>query len=197
VQVDLSTIGRPLDATIEVWNGAGNTPVQIRAYSEDGTVRPFSAVLACPRGPSTVAVRNTGQLEFPLTAQVDQQYVERPSPEHFMDRNNEIQGTSLRTYPMEPGIEAVEVLLETDGRPLNARIEIVQGPDTNKQVIEVYSEDGLERPFYISLNTPFEGNVVKITNTGPLEFPLTASVVPTFPRFSQGRYLQSREPSLV
>ena len=28
VQVDLSTIGRPLNATIEVWNGNSNTPVK-------------------------------------------------------------------------------------------------------------------------------------------------------------------------
>ena len=27
VQVDLSTLGRPLEATVEVWNAAGNTPV--------------------------------------------------------------------------------------------------------------------------------------------------------------------------
>ena len=56
------------------------------------------------------------------------------------------------------------------------------------QVVEVYSEDGLERPFYISLNTPFEGNVVKITNTGPVEFPLTATVVrPRFRAISASR----------
>ena len=27
VNVDLSTVGRPLEATVEVWNAAGNTPV--------------------------------------------------------------------------------------------------------------------------------------------------------------------------
>ena len=37
-------------------------------------------------------------------------------------------------YPMDPAVEAVEVLLTTGGMPMNARIEILQGPDTNKQV---------------------------------------------------------------
>ena len=35
---------------------------------------------------------------------------------------------------MDPAVEAVEVLLTTGGMPMNARIEILQGPDTNKQV---------------------------------------------------------------
>jgi hypothetical protein len=130
-----------------------------------------------------VAVRNVGQLDFPLTAQLEQQFVEPPSRDHFLDRGyNEIQGTSLRTFIMEAGVEAVEVLLENNGRPLNARIEITQGPDAKKQVMEVYAEDGLDRPFYLNINTPYDGNVVKIVNTGPVEFPLTASVVPAFSR---------------
>merc|ERR1719159_1123839 len=65
VQVELGTEGRPLEATVEVWNAAGNTPFQARVYSEDGEIRPISAVLEIPRGPSTVAVRNIGQMEFP------------------------------------------------------------------------------------------------------------------------------------
>ena len=39
----------------------------------------------------------------------------------------------------------------------------------------------MDRPLYLNLNTPYDGNVVKITNTGPVEYPLTASVVR--PRF--------------
>jgi hypothetical protein len=135
-----------------------------------------------------VAVRNVGQLDFPLTAQLEQQFVEPPSPDHFLDRGSkEIQGASLRTFPLEPGVEACEVLLETDGRPLNARIEIIQGPNSNKQVIDVNTGNGLDRPFYVTLNTPFEDTVVKISNTGPVEFPLTATVVPTYPRGIGGR----------
>jgi hypothetical protein len=193
VLVDLSTEGRPLDANIEVWNAAGNTPVQIRAYSEDGGLRPITTVLATPRGPSTVAVRNIGKMEFPLTAQVDHEYVEPPSPEHPEMAQN-LQGGALRTYPMDPTIEAVEVLIHSRlGNPMNARIEILQGPDTNKEVIEVYSDNGLDRPFFCTFATPSSGNVIRILNTGPVEYPVTASVVPIEPR---GRYLQNREPSL-
>jgi len=70
VQVVLSTEGRPLDADIELWHGPDNTPVKMRAYVENGQLRPFSAVIETPRGPNTVAIRNIGQIEFPIAASV-------------------------------------------------------------------------------------------------------------------------------
>jgi hypothetical protein len=180
VNVDLSTVGRPLEATVEVWNAAGNTPFQARVYSEDGEVRPINVVLETPRGPSTVAVRNIGQMEFPMNAEVDEMYVPEPSPEH-QSVAQYIQGGALKTFPMDPAVEAVEVLLTTDGMPMNARVEILQGPDTNKQVIELYSENGMDRPFFCTFATPWSGNVIRILNTGPLEYPLAASIVPAGP----------------
>jgi hypothetical protein len=181
VQVELGTEGRPLEATVEVWNAAGNTPFQARVYSEDGEIRPISAVLEIPRGPSTVAVRNIGQMEFPMAALVTEEFAMGPSGEH-QDAAQYVQGGALKTYPMDPAIDAVEVLLTTGGMPMNARIEILQGPDTNKQVIELYSENGMDRPFFATFATPWSGNVVRILNTGPMEYPLTASVVPAVPR---------------
>jgi hypothetical protein len=177
VQVILSTEGRPLDADIELWHGPDNTPLKMRVYNENGMLRPFSAVIETPRGPNTVAIRNIGQVEFPLAAEVIADDVDVPSPE-CLSSSATVQGGALRTYPFDPLVDSVQVLLKTDGRPLNARIELLQGPNNNKQVIELYTEDGRDRPFFCSLATPGSGNVIRIVNTAPVEFPMTASVVP-------------------
>jgi len=177
VQVVLSTQGRPMDADIEIWQGPDNTPNKMRVYVEDGQRSPFSAVLETPRGPNTIAIRNIGKVEFPFYANVFAEDLDVPSRE-CLSSSTLIQGGALRTYPFDPTVASVQVHLQTDGRPLNARIELLQGPNNNKQVVELYAEDGCDRPFFAILETPGSGNVIRIVNTAPVEFPLTASVAP-------------------
>mmetsp|Transcript_9104 Transcript_9104/g.14629 ORF Transcript_9104/g.14629 Transcript_9104/m.14629 type:complete len:365 (-) Transcript_9104:162-1256(-) len=178
VQVTLRTEGRPLNADIDLWQGPDNTPQKMAVYIEDGNLRPFNAIIETPRGQNAIAIRNTGQLEFPFRAGVE---TDRASAvDRRVDQNSEktIQGGAIKTYSFAPSVGSVAVLMKTDGRPLNARIELLQGPNNNKQVVDIYTEDGWERPFYSVIETPGTGNVVRIVNTAPMEYPLTATVEP-------------------
>jgi hypothetical protein len=151
-------------------------------YIEDGCVRPFSAVIATPRGQNSIAIRNTGQMEFPLDACVQGDMGD--GYEDVINRLTDttapetVQGGSLKTYSFAPSVASVQILLKTDGRPLNAKIELLQGPNNNKQVIEIYTEDGMERPFFAVIETPGVGNVVRVVNVAPVEFPMSARVEP-------------------
>jgi hypothetical protein len=177
VRVTMGTEGRPLNAEVDLWQGPDNTPQKLRVYVEDGESREFSCVVETPRAPNTVCVKNTAHMEFPLFASVEP--LGPSSQPVFADGvARTIQGGALRTYAFDGEVVSVQVLLQTDGRPLNSRIELLQGPNNIKQVMEIYCEDGLDRPFFTLIDTPGVGNVVRIVNTATMEFPLTAMVEP-------------------
>lgn len=182
VQVSLATEGRPLKSKIELWEGPDNTPYKLDVYVEDGYLRPFNAFIDVPGGSNSISVRNTGELEFPIAASVT---TDNSSPYRETGRfrgglggGRIIQGGAVHTIPFDPNVQAVEVFLRTDGRPLTARVELMQGPYNDKQVMEIYCQDGMFRPFRAVIQTPGVGNVVRIVNTASVEFPLTASVEP-------------------
>jgi len=203
VEINLGTNGRPMDATVEVWEGPGSTPVQMRAYGDDGAQRPINAVVGGTRRsaysptPKTVAIRNTGPMEFPISGAVAP--AERPAiplhslselsdaaielglvrPDESYSRSSKvIQGDSHRTYGIDGIVDSVQVLITSDGYPVYARIEILQGPSCVRSGIELYTDNGAGRPILYTLETPGYGCVIEIHNTGPMEYPVTALVVP-------------------
>jgi hypothetical protein len=159
---------------------------------------------------STVAVRNTAEtMEFPLQAcvqadfsgYIDQQ--QRQQESYHNSASSDTNYMTLSTLPRQlwertmkrktvqgngavyvqaygPEVDKVEILLTTEMRPLNARIEVLQGPNNIKQVMEVFSEDGQSRPFYCVLETPGTGNVIRVVNTADLEFPMDVCIGPFY-----------------
>lgn len=173
VAVTLSSSGRPINCDLELWNGPNNTPFKIKSFIENGYDNPFTAIIKTPKCPNTIAIKNTGYIEFPISCIVNQ------NTNNFRGGNpykTIIQGGALNTWAFDSRSQSVEVMIDTEGRPISSRIELLQGPNNKKQVIELYSEDGLERPFWGIIKTPGPGCVIRVSNTATVEFPIYASV---------------------
>eukprot|EP00560_Eucampia_antarctica_P008183 CAMPEP_0197825160 /NCGR_PEP_ID=MMETSP1437-20131217/2292_1 /TAXON_ID=49252 ORGANISM="Eucampia antarctica, Strain CCMP1452" /NCGR_SAMPLE_ID=MMETSP1437 /ASSEMBLY_ACC=CAM_ASM_001096 /LENGTH=266 /DNA_ID=CAMNT_0043425047 /DNA_START=196 /DNA_END=993 /DNA_ORIENTATION=+ len=186
VQVLLKTSGRPLNSKVVLWQGPDNAPQKIIVYLEEGNRHQFRAVIETPGASSAFAIYNTGSMEFPFDACLDPEVETTDgktsdSPSLKMTQTSEsrlVQGGSVYSTPFPPSVQSVEIMLNSDGRPMNARIELLQGPNNIKQFMEVYIEDGTERPFYVILDTPGNGNVVRIVNTSPIEYPMSTIMKP-------------------
>lgn len=185
LQVRLFNEGLPIEAVLDLWQGPNHTPTQAIIYSEDGNQHPLLAkILLMQRsnhGSHTIGLRNTAPMTFPCTADVGATTTADPSLMRLLNAPEEVvQGGALHTFTLDPYVDRVRVLIKNDvfgdGRPLHARIELLQGPNNKKQVMEVYTDDG---PFFCEMETPGSGFVVRVVNISPIEFPLGA-VVETF-----------------
>lgn len=175
VEVSLETDGRPLDGEFEVWDGPGNTPTRMKVYSEDGRKHPFRAMVQNPRrGSSTMSFRNSGPLEFPMAADV-----ESPMPGRwntYSSPGKTVQGGALKTWSLDHSVGSVQITIESNGLPVMATVELWGISGHNKQIAEIYNDNGLSRPFTAIIETPGSHNTIAIRNKGPMSYPLTASV---------------------
>lgn len=193
VQVLLKNEGTPMHATVDLWHGPDNAPVKMAIYSDDGSAHPFSCILATPGDNShSIGIKNKGPMEYPCGAvviadmdEVDAFHYEESGLSSLIYNLQEygdlrkIQGdSSSESYVFPPSTESVQVLIQTDGRPCHARLELTQGPNDIKQVVEMYMEDGEERPFFAVLETPGVTNTIRIVNVGAMSFPIIAAVEP-------------------
>ena len=175
VQVAVTSEGRPVNADIQLWLGPDWTPFTLKAYSEDGKARPIQTLVGTRNKAAMIEVRNVGEYEFPFSAasnyakgamaMVPQEIPAAGGPGERVD------GGALRSFPLDAGSEQLEVVLNTDGRQLNARIELLNGPNNAKQTFEVFTNNGELNALCVCFNTPDAGNTVRIKNLAPVEFP--------------------------
>ena len=149
VQVFLKTEeGQSINTIIELWQGSDKSPQRIGVQSDNGSKTPFRSVIEVPGGFNSIAISNR-HLKFPVTAGIEaskgNQLNGSISPVKSlmgMSKSTVVQGGSDYDTSFGASVASVQIALLTDGRPLNARIELVQSHNKYKQSMEVYCEDG-------------------------------------------------------
>ena len=73
VEVSLQSDGLPVMATVELWQGPTCVKQLAEVYADNGATRPFRAVVDTYGG-TTIAIRNTGPVEYPISATLEPLY---------------------------------------------------------------------------------------------------------------------------
>jgi hypothetical protein len=179
VQVGIDSNGRPVESLIELWIGPDWTPMKVKAYTEDGMMRPIQSLIGTRNKAAAIDINNTGPGDFPLNAAAayaGPSMVGQRADLLTANQGRYIEGGAVHSVNFDASVEQVQVLLYTDTRQLNAQVELLNGPNNFKQKYEVFTNNGLLNSLYVIFNTPGAGNVVRVTNLAPLEFPCKAFI---------------------
>jgi hypothetical protein len=174
VQLEVTSEGRPVNAEVQLWLGPDWTPFSMKAYSEDGKLRPVHTLIGTRNKSAMIEVRNVGDDTFPFTAASNYAKGVMAELPHDIPANTpgeRVDGGALRSYPIAVESEQVEVVLNTDGKQLNARVELLNAPNNPKQTFEIFTNNGELNSLVVCFNLPDAGNTVRILNLAPVEFP--------------------------
>jgi hypothetical protein len=116
-------------------------------------------------------VYNTGPLEFPLEAVVANTGRGKASQSLADVPSQRIQGGKIVSYTYGAEVESVQVLLQTEDRNMKAKIELTQGPNQPKQIIEVFATVGGQTPFYVEF--PINAWILPYKTKGTSDAPVT------------------------
>lgn len=176
VQVALESEGRPIKAEVQLWIGPDWTPFMLKAYSENGRLRPINTIVGTRNKNAMIECRNVAEYEFPFNAAAN--YAQGPMASLALDipmgmpGAERVDGGAVRSTVLDFSTERLDVVLNTEGRQLNARIELLSGPNNPKQTFEVFTNNGELNSLCVSFNTVEAGNTFRVVNLAPIEFPL-------------------------
>lgn len=86
-------------------------------------------------------------------------------------------GKTVKTYPLAPGVERIQLLFQTNGRPLKCKVGLWLGPLRQTHNCEMNIEDGNEFPFRYILKFKNVGQVLRIETSSMHELPVLAGVL--------------------
>jgi len=182
IQVAMKTEGRPLDATVEVWIGPDWTPYELKCFSDDGRQFPVQTLVGTRNKEAELELRNTAPYEMPFTVACS--YAKAPLADirkkipQTEEKRTVQGGGSVYSIPLPAGMKQARVFLTTDTKQLNAKVELLNGPNNIKQAFKIFTNNGVLNSFYCVFETPGAGNTIRITNLAPMEFPSYAYVAP-------------------
>jgi len=180
VTVLMKTQGGPLYANVELWRGP-SIPQRMSIYLEDGSINPFRAVIETPSTTNTIAIRNTASMEFPLTTAVEADTIGievAGAGLDYDDYTTMCQGNSNCAKTYDVNVQSILLTLRSEGRPIDAKVELLQGPGSNRQEMNIYSENGKIHPFNCIIDTPGPECTIRVINSGTVEFPLYVAMKP-------------------
>lgn len=187
--VELGSDGRPVHATVEHWSGPNNVPARMELYSEDGYAHPWiTQFRTAPQDAwgGITQVRNVGPMEFPMSASVTSappgQGIGDMTTSTTMTPAKTVDGGALKTFMFDHSTNSVYIEIFSQGLPINARVELWQGPSATKQLGRIYADNGSMRPWsaVIPLNTGYSGSggSICVVNEGPMEYPISVRCDP-------------------
>ena len=126
-----------------------------------------------PTSRSCVVPRATVQPNMALTAPLTDDIFKSAPPVR-------VQGSTLKTWDIgSEENKRVQLSLRSEGRPIDANIELWTTPAYIPYKFRVYTEDGNLRPVDAVIETPVHPKTVAVYNTAQLEFPFNALVANT------------------
>lgn len=83
---------------------------------------------------------------------------------------------TVKTFPIPPDATRIEYIVETEGRPMKASIDMWVGPIRQTHTLKIDSQDGSKNPYRGILKVKPAYQELKISNSGPYEFPMSAGI---------------------
>ncbi|KAL3942670.1 MAG: hypothetical protein SGBAC_003189 [Bacillariaceae sp.] len=85
-------------------------------------------------------------------------------------------GKTIRTYKMPLWADKAQMLFTTDGRPMKAEANLWLGPLRVVHTMKIDMENGAKTPYQATITFKKFGQVLKVSTSDSLEFPMLAGV---------------------